>query len=232
MRGMNLSGRTTLAWFAMAMACLPLSGCRTWKKLTTSEKTLAEERKYGPTADQRIDELASDAKKAKAGSHADQVEFTRKLAEEILQEHDARVRCVILDTVAEFDTPGATAICSGALEDPDERVRMAACTAWRKRGGAEAVEHLASRYRTDREIDVRLRALRELGELGDKEAVPVLAKALEDSDPAVQYRAVGALKKVSGRDLGDDVNKWREWAADPAGSSAEWSIAEEFRKLF
>lgn len=74
MRGMNLSGRTTLAWFAMAMACLPLSGCRTWKKLTTSEKTLAEERKYGPTADQRIDELASDAKKAKAGSHADQVE--------------------------------------------------------------------------------------------------------------------------------------------------------------
>jgi HEAT repeat protein len=82
------------------------------------------------------------------------------------------------------------------------------------------------------EIDVRLRALRELGELGDKEAVPVLAKALEDSDPAVQYRAVGALKKVSGRDLGDDVNKWREWAADPDGSSAEWSIAEEFRKVF
>ena len=71
-----------------------------------------------------------------------------------------------------------------------------------------------------------------VGELGDKEALPVLAKALEDSDPAVQYRAVGALKKVSGRDLGDDVNKWREWAADPDGSSAEWSIAEEFRKVF
>jgi len=48
----------------------------------------------------------------------------------------------------------------------------------------------------------------------------------------VQYRAVGALKKVSGRDLGDDVNKWREWAADPDGSSAEWSIAEGFRSLF
>jgi hypothetical protein len=60
----------------------------------------------------------------------------------------------------------------------------------------------------------------------------VLAKALEDPDPAVQYRAVGALKKVSGRDLGDDVNKWREWAADPDGSSAEWSIAEGFRQLF
>jgi HEAT repeat protein len=118
------------------------------------------------------------------------------------------------------------------MEDPDERVRMAACAAWRQRGGPEAVELLGVRYRSDREIDVRLRALRELGQLGDKEAIPVLAKALEDPDPAVQYRAVAALKKVSGRDLGDDVNKWREWAADPAGSSAEWSIAEEFRKLF
>ena len=41
-----------------------------------------------------------------------------------------------------------------------------------------------------------------------------------------------ALKKVSGRDLGDDVNKWREWAADPDGSTAEWTIAEGFRQLF
>lgn len=232
MRRMNLSGWNAAAWLAVIAACLPLTGCRAWKKLTTSEKTLAEERKYGSTADQRIEEIAADGKRAKAGSHADQVEFTRKLAEEILGEHDARVRSAILDMAADFETPAAKAICAGALEDPDERVRIAACTAWRKRGGPEAVEHLATRYRTDREIDVRLRALRELGELGDKEAVPVLAKALEDSDPAVQYRAVGALKKVSGRDLGDDVNKWREWAADPAGSSAEWSIAEEFRKLF
>ena len=166
MRGMNLSGRTALAWFAMAMACLPLAGCRTWKKLTTSEKTLAEERKYGPTADERIEELAADAKKVVLGSHADQVEFTRKLAEEILQEHDARVRCVILDTVVEFETPGATAICTGALEDPDERVRMAACTAWRKRGGAGAVAPLATRYRPDREIDVRPRARRGPGGVG------------------------------------------------------------------
>lgn len=221
-----------VAWIAVAACCLPLAGCKTWKKLTTSEKTLAEERTYGATADQRIDQLAADAKKAKAGSHADQVEFTQSLVKAMLDEHDPRVRCVILETAAEFETAAATAICKGALEDPDERVRMAGCTAWRKRGGAEAVELLAVRYRADPEIDVRLRALRELGDLGDREAVPVLAKALEDSDPAVQYRAVGALKKVSGRDLGDDVNKWREWAADPDGSTAEWTIAEGFRQLF
>ena len=71
-----------------------------------------------------------------------------------------------------------------------------------------------------------------LGECRDESAIPVLARALEDSDPAVQYRAVAALKTVSGRDLGNDVNRWREWAADPEGSSAEWSIAETLRKVF
>jgi HEAT repeat protein len=62
-------------------------------------------------------------------------------------------------------------------------------------------------------------------------AIPVLAEALEDPDPAVQYRAVAALKQVSGRDLGNDVNAWREWAANP-GDVEPWSIAEAWRKLF
>jgi len=215
-----------------AVCAVLLSGCATWNKLTNGKKLEEERRTYGATADQRIETLAADAKKAKAGGHHAQLEFTQGLAKSMLEEHDPRVRSVILTTAADFDTPSAVAICTGALEDPDEKVRMAACSAWAKRGGPEAVELLAHRYRSDREIDVRLRALRELGQLGDKSAIPVLAKALEDPDPAVQYRAVGALKKVSGRDLGDDVNKWREWAADPDGSSAEWSIAEGFRSLF
>ena len=220
-----------MAWAAVACAVL-LTGCATWNKLTNGKKLEEERRKYGATADQRIEELAAGAKKAKAAGQHESLEFTRGLATSMLEEHDPRVRSAILATAADFDTPSATAVCKGALEDPDERVRMAACSAWAKRGGPEAVELLAHRYRIDREIDVRLRALRELGQLGDKGAVPVLAKALEDPDPAVQYRAVGALKKVSGRYLGDDVNKWREWAADPDGSSAEWSIAEGFRQLF
>jgi HEAT repeat protein len=178
------------------------------------------------------DFIKAEAARAKQAAGAEQVTFTQSLGTKLLAEHDSRVRAAMLAIAAEFDTPAAVAVCRGALEDPEARVRMAACEAWRKRGGPEAVEHLATRYRTDREIDVRLRALRELGELGDKEAVPVLAKALEDSDPAVQYRAVGALKKVSGRDLGDDVNAWRAWAADPNAKGTEWSIAEGFRQVF
>lgn len=223
-------GRARLP-IAVCIACC-FAGCASWSPWKSDEQVAREREKYGLTADQRIEELAEKSKAVKAAAAAEQERFSQEIAAAMVGEHDARVRCAMLDAVVAIDTPLATAVCKGALQDPDPRVRMAACTAWATRGGPEAVDLLAARYQTDTELDVRLRALRCLGELGNSAAVPVLAKALEDSDPAVQYRAVGALKKVSGRDLGDDVNKWREWAADPEGSSAEWSIAETFRKLF
>lgn len=223
---------TACGRFALMTAWLVvLSGCATlppWIRGGTSD---ADRSKYGATADQRMNDLTEKAKAAKAGSSTLQTEFTRDLARQVFEEHDPRVRCAIVRTAAGFDTPAALSVCRGALEDPDERVRVTACTVWRERGGPEAVELLAARYSADREIDVRLRALRELGQLGDKGAIPVLARALEDPDPAVQYRAVVALRRVSGRDLGDDVNAWRAWAADPEGGP-EWSIAEGFRSLF
>lgn len=215
--------------------CLTLAvsvGCAAWSPFAGQQKAARERERYGPTADQRIKQFATDAKAAASGSSADRAAFTARLAAAMLEEHDPRVRCGMLEVAATFDDDSAVAICRGALQDPDERVRLAACSVWGRRGGSEAVELLAVRSRSDTELDVRLRALRALGECRDQTAVPVLAKALEDADPAVQYRAVAALKQVSGRDLGNDVNRWREWAADPEGSNAEWSMAEAFRKLF
>ncbi len=217
---------------AAVLACLLCCGCAAWTPFTDPKRVAQDRELYGPTADQRITELAAEAKAAQAAGPAGQTEFTQRLVTEILGEHDARVRCRILTTAAEFDTPAAVAICKGAIQDPDEDVRMEACRVWAERGGPEALALLTARATTDAELDVRLQALRMLGELDDDRAIPVLAKALEDPDPAVQYRAVAALKEVSGRDLGDDVNRWREWAADPEGSAAEWSIAEGFRRLF
>lgn len=215
----------------LAVSLVWLSGCAAsmpWQKSRTAQ----EREQYGATADERITALAADVKTARAGSAADQSAFCQRLVTEMLGEHDPRVRCRLLDAAAEFDTPEAVAICRGALQDPDDRVRMAACSAWGRRGGPEAIELLASRYRNDTDLDVRLRAIRALGDLQDTAAVPVLAKALEDSDPAIQYRAVASLKRCSGRDLGNDVNRWREWAADPEGSTAEWSMAEAWKRLF
>jgi len=222
----------TLRLVVAAVAVMTLAGCASWSPWKRAEKAARDQEKYGYTADTRIKKLVARAKEVKAESSQAQVDFTQDLVRMMCEEHDPRVRRQILETAATFDTASATAICTGALQDPNEMVRLKACDVWATRGGPEAVQLLATRYQTDLEIDVRLRALKKLGELKDKQAIPVLARALEDGDPAVQYRAVAALKQVSGRDLGDDVNAWREWAADPEAYKAEWSIAEGFRKLF
>jgi len=225
-----LAPRIPLAlWILLSIPLL--TGCAGWAPWKSTDKSARNAELYGPTANQRIKTMQEEAKLVKAASQERQIEFTQDLSRKVLEEHDARVRAEIVAVSSGFDTAAAIAVCKGALQDPDERVRTKACEVWRQRGGAEAVQLLANRYRTDRELDVRLRALRMLGELEDKTAIPVLAEALEDPDPAVQYRAVAALKQVSGRDLGDDVNKWREWAADP-NAKQPWSIAETFRKLF
>ncbi len=209
-----------------------LAGCASWSPWKRQEKAIKDQEKYGYTADTRIKKLAERSKVAKSESTESQLEFTQDLVRMMLEEHDPRVRGKILETAASYDTAAATAICTGAMQDPNEMVRLRACDVWAKRGGAEAVTLLSTRFQTDADLDVRLRALKMLGELKDKQAIPVLARALEDADPAVQYRAVASLKQVSGRDLGNDVNAWREWAADPEADKAEWSIAESFRRLF
>lgn len=216
-----------------------VSGCsgggRSWRPSwpwQDREKAARLAERYGTTANQRIDTLRAQAAEARKAGSDRQVAFTQDLTRRILEEHDPRVRCEIVTEVAAFDTPAAASICRGALQDPEARVRIRACEVWRKRGGPDAVILLTSRYRSDTDLDVRLRALRMLGELRDTSAIPVLAEALEDPDPAVQYRAVAALKEVSGRDLGNDVNAWRAWAADPAAQRSEVTIAERFRALF
>jgi HEAT repeat protein len=214
------------------LASLTLTGCASWSPWNSREKAARDQEKYGFTADTRIKKLAERSKIVKSGSTQNQLEFTQDLVRMMLEEHDPSVRSKILETAAEYDTAAATAICAGAMQDPNEMVRIRACDVWAKRGGAEAVQLLATRFQTDADLDVRLRALKMLGKLKDKQAIPVLARALEDGDPAVQYRAVASLKQVSGRDLGNDVNAWREWAADPDANKAEWSIAEGFRQLF
>lgn len=229
---MTVSAATRTLQFMAVLTAVLVSGCASWMSQFDAKQAALERERYGATADYRIKEFHTSAELAKKGTSAEQMEFTRSLTAAVLAEHDPRVRAAIVAVAAGFDAPAAVAICKGALEDPDPRVRVAACAAWRERGGPEAVALLSARYEADTEIDVRLKALRELGQLGDEEAIPALARALEDPDPAVQYRAVGALKQVSGRDLGDDVNAWRTWAADPDATGTEWTIAEGFRQIF
>ena len=64
----------------------------------------------------------------------------------------------------------------------------------------------------DVDQDVRLAAARALGQTHEQVAITALASALEDKSVAMQRRAVLSLQQITAQDLGNDVNKWREYA--------------------
>lgn len=233
---LSIRGQRMRSSIALSMAagtlCVCLVGCAGWQAWLDPKEAARLAKLYGPTADQRIEELQERSEQAaKAG---EQEAFGRELAVAILEEHDPRVRGEIVSLAGHIDSPQARGVCEGGLVDPDPSVRMAACRAWAEKGGDRAVELLAQRIDGEQDIDVRLEAVAALGRTRSSTAIPHLAESLEDSDPAVQYRAVAALRCVSGRDFGNDVNAWRAWAVkEPAAREAEpVTLAERLRKVF
>lgn len=158
-------------------------------------------------------------------------EFTMRLVSAMLAEPDPLARCGLLSVAAEFETAAAEAICAGALDDPDPRVRRLACQVCAARGGADGIARLVRRARDDADLGVRLRAVRSLGDLGDPAAIPHLVAFLDDPDPAVQARAVAALTRSTGRDLGADPERWRAWAANPEDLPPPRSLGATLRGL-
>lgn len=147
-------------------------------------------------------------------------------------EPDPLIRIEMVRTLAELPGDVATQAVLEALHDGDEDVRQAACEAAARRDAAGAVAALGRVLTDDADTDVRLAAARALGETRDPVAVAALAPALEQSDPAIQLRAMESLRKVSGRNYGRDVTAWREYAQGREPQSNSGSLIARVREWF
>ena len=141
---MAVQKNTRVALLAGCVLSCFVAGCASSLPWIDSQQSAIEKEKYGLNADQRIKELRQQAKKSRGGDSEDQAEFSRELVNEMLAEHDPRVRAEILHLCADFDNPSSRAICIGGLDDPETLVRIAACDAWLQIGGDEAVQYLAN----------------------------------------------------------------------------------------
>ena len=194
-------------------------------------KVAAEREKYGATADQRIEESRVPRRRRPSTAvRREQADYTRSSSKQLLTEHDPRVRAAMLAVAADFDTPAAAAICRGGLEDPEPRVRMAACEAWRKRGGPEAASLLGGRVSADADIDVRLKAVRELGAAGRRGGRPRPRPGTRrpgPGDPVPRRQlAQGGQRAATSATMSTPGEPGRPTRTPRA---REWSIAEGFR---
>ena len=218
------------------LAAAITTGCAQNKISSKSLNPFAAQKKKGEaigirTSAKTIEEMKELEKVAKKASPAAQEKVASELAMRIQVEQDPLVRIHMVTTLGAYPVPRSADVLKAALNDSDADVRVACCKAWGRRGGPEAVQELQRVVASDTNVDVRLAAARALGQTKDKSAIPALGEALADNDPAMQYRAVEALKEVSGRDLGNDVAAWREFAKS-GKEPAPPTIAERFRGMF
>jgi HEAT repeat protein len=182
------------------------------------------------TPQDRHKELVELAKDAGDKSPAEQERIVAELAKEIQHEEDAMMRRQILRTLGEYRTPLAMAILEAGLKDTDLEVRRVACNSIGTQGGPQAVQALTYVFNSDTEKDVRIAAVKALGQTADKAAMTPLAEALVDPNPAIQFRAQESLRTVSGRDYGNNVQAWREYAKTGNTTAEEISFAERVRR--
>jgi hypothetical protein len=143
------------------------------------------------------------------------------------------LRAACVEALAKFTVPETNEPLKLAIKDGDATVRIAACQAWGKRSGQDAVETLAATLGGDADMDVRLAAARELRRFPERAAYEALGLALEENDPALQYRAIESLKEASGKNYGNNVEAWQKFASgkDP-GPEYTPSVADRVRALF
>jgi HEAT repeat protein len=211
-----------VVWFALnfCAGCAegPLSGVgglTPWVR-----QQWAEEERYAQSLYGRRDQLRMLAARAKSLPVDQQEQVSRELAASLESEPIGLVRIEVVRALAKFPTATAAGALRAAAKDQDPDVRIAACQAWAERRQPDGVAVLQEVLGSDTDQDVRLAAARALGSLGDAAAVPALGLALDDPDPAMQYRAVQSLRAVSDRDFRLDVNAWRQFARGgnpPAG---------------
>lgn len=96
------------------------------------------------------------------------------------------------------------------LKDEQPIIRKAAAEALGGKKDSRAVPPLIETLK-DKEMHVRKTTAWALGEIKDSRATKSLIGALEDEDWFVQKEVVQALIEITGKDFGDDQQRWQEW---------------------
>lgn len=170
----------------------------------------------------QLQELAAAAPRMQ---QAEQERVSRDIANLFNDDPIVLLRIEAVRSLVPFRTQVASDTLVQASKDESADVRIAACQALADRQDPQGIAALQSVIGSDTEIDVRLAAARALGTFRSQQSMNALALALDDPDPAMQFRVMESLRNVSGQNLGGNVVAWREFVrtarvAQPTNPSA------------
>lgn len=157
--------------------------------------------------------ISSLAKSASRLSESEKENAVLALSQMIQTEKIDQLRVQAAYALGELKTKSAEQLLVGLLEDPETEVRIAAIDALAQQGTAVAGQQLVRILRSDSDKDVRSAAIRNLALYPGDTTVAVLGEVLSEPEPALQVIATESLDKVTGKNIGPSVPKWKEYLA-------------------
>lgn len=226
---------TRLEFLLIVVAFFPLLtlGCaegplwRTGKYAPWVQNKWDEEAKLADTLFRRKKEMSSMVSAAINAPINEQEKAAQALAEIYKRDRVLLSRLHAVRLLGKLSCPTAMETLAMAANDHNRDVRLESIRAWQQQPADKAIPQLQRLIGSDTDIDVRLAATRALSDFSGPQAVRAISLALQDSDPALQLRAVEALQQVTGESIGPDVDAWRTYVAQlyPPASSSGSSIA-------
>ena len=212
-------GSALAAIVALALGLSLVSGCTDgpfyqMKKMNPYfQSQWKKDRELGPTFTDRLAELDLLQSQLAGMPEAEQQRWTEQLSAIIQKDPSAEMRARAVSTVAKVPAANAVTALNYASGDDVEKVRLAACRAWKSRGGDAARDMLMSLAETDESSSVRQAAIDGLSAFELDEVKSTLIRLLSDRSPAVQFQVAQSLKTLTGRDYGGDFEAWKNFMA-------------------
>lgn len=201
------------------------------------QKQWKKDRELGPIFVDRLEELELLKGQLASMSAGEQEQWAAQLAAIVQKDPSSEMRARAVNTIAKIQSDTAVTSLNFASRDEVEKVRMAACKAWKLRGDNAAREMLLSLAQADESTSVRQAAVDGLSVFKeDGEVRTALTNLLSDRSPAVQFQVAQSLKSMTGRDYGGDFDAWKRFMAGenvpepPPLSTAErvWNALPSF----
>ncbi len=173
-----------------------------------------KDQELGPTFTDRLTELDLLKQQLSGMGEQQQQQWTSQLSAIIQKDPSAEMRARAVGTVATLSSDEAVTALNFASGDDVEKVRLAACQAWKLRGDQAARDMLLSLAETDESTSVRQAAIDGLSIFAnEQEVTSALTRLLDDRSPAIQFQAARSLKVMTGRDYGGDFEAWKQFMA-------------------
>ncbi len=200
------------------------------------QKQWAADRALGPTYNDRLEELKLlDAQIVRMNAD-DQNRWAVTLRKLMEKESSAEMRAQIALSISNIKSPDTQQTLAMASTDEVEKVRLAACKAWKKQEPEVASDGLLQLARKDESVHVRQAAIEALANFDGPNTRAALGEFLDDRSPAVQFQAASSLQRMTGRNYGGDFQSWKRFldgedVSEPTGPSLTARIMESIPGL-